>query len=186
MKPRFFSGSFHSARRATTFAASVSLAVLVALAVLSGCANTTPPIGQNTASTIPTSASAGPTPPSGSANLPPGWPETALTILFRKAPDAAELNLSIRCQGSHIAGETTISDPDAACVELDASGPAAFSPSVPDRKCTMQLGGPQTARVFGTLKGKPVDKTFDQSNGCAIADWNLISAVFGGKAGAGL
>lgn len=38
----------------------------------------------------------------------------------------------------------------------------------------MQYGGPATARITGTWAGRPVDATYDRTNGCAIARWDRM------------
>ena len=37
--------------------------------------------------------------------------------------------------------------------------------------CTQIYGGPETARVTGTINGKKVDRRFTRTNGCEIADF---------------
>ena len=43
------------------------------------------------------------------------------------------------------------------------------------RSCTEIYGGPQTARVVGTLKGKRVWASFGRVNGCQISRWQGVS-----------
>lgn len=45
------------------------------------------------------------------------------------------------------------------------------------RACTQIYGGPQTARVTGTIGGRRVERSFGRSNGCAIADWDRAAAL---------
>jgi hypothetical protein len=40
------------------------------------------------------------------------------------------------------------------------------------RACTQIYGGPQTARVTGTIDGVKVDRRFTRTNGCEIADFD--------------
>ncbi|MEU9364981.1 SSI family serine proteinase inhibitor [Streptomyces avermitilis] len=66
-------------------------------------------------------------------------------------------------------------DPGGACGTLDRRtvwGRDPFAPVAPDGLCTMQYGGPATAYVTGTWAGRPVNATYDRSNGCQIARWN--------------
>ncbi|WP_078509067.1 SSI family serine proteinase inhibitor [Streptomyces zinciresistens] len=66
-------------------------------------------------------------------------------------------------------------DAERACATLDRQtrwGKDTFAPVPPDGPCTMQYGGPATARVTGTWAGRPVDARFDRSNGCEIARWD--------------
>jgi hypothetical protein len=50
-----------------------------------------------------------------------------------------------------------------------------FAPAPPDMACTQVWGGPQKARVVGTVAGKPVRATFTRSDGCEIGRWNMLS-----------
>jgi hypothetical protein len=47
------------------------------------------------------------------------------------------------------------------------------------RACTEQYGGPETARVTGTLAGEPVDVTVTRTDGCGIADYAELFAALG-------
>ena len=41
-----------------------------------------------------------------------------------------------------------------------------------DRACTQIYGGPETARITGTIDGVRVDRRFSRTNGCEIEDFN--------------
>lgn len=69
----------------------------------------------------------------------------------------------------------TLARPAVACRRLAASGARLFSPLPPDTVCTEIYGGPQTARVVGTVAGKRVWATFSRTNGCHISRWNGLS-----------
>jgi len=69
-------------------------------------------------------------------------------------------------------------DPAAACAALAVAGAEAFGPPDPNQACTEIYGGPQTATVTGTLAGAPVNSTFSRQNGCEIARWDALTAVF--------
>jgi hypothetical protein len=49
----------------------------------------------------------------------------------------------------------------------------------PDRTCTLVYGGPERARVSGSLQGRPVDVTLTRSNGCGIADYDDLFGALG-------
>jgi hypothetical protein len=66
-----------------------------------------------------------------------------------------------------------------ACDQLGAIGTAVFAGTPPDAMCTQQYGGPQTATVTGTVGGGQVQSTFSRVNGCEIARWDAVSALFG-------
>lgn len=55
----------------------------------------------------------------------------------------------------------------------------AFDPVPPGTACTQVFGGPQTARVTGSLRGERVDAAFARSNGCEISRWERIAALLG-------
>ncbi|MER7974064.1 SSI family serine proteinase inhibitor [Streptomyces sp. NPDC005840] len=68
-------------------------------------------------------------------------------------------------------------DADAACSRLDRItqwGRDTFAPVPDDSICTMQYGGPATAHVTGTWAGRPVDASFDRTDGCHIGQWDRL------------
>ena len=67
-----------------------------------------------------------------------------------------------------------------ACARLDevtVYGKDPFAKTPRGAMCTMQYGGPATARVTGTWQGRPVDATYDRSDGCEISRWNRLGPV---------
>lgn len=73
-------------------------------------------------------------------------------------------------------------DPAAACEALAARGETALPPVPPDRMCTQQYGGPETAQVTGTWRGRTVSARFAKTNGCEIGRWNALSGLLPGAA----
>ncbi len=69
-------------------------------------------------------------------------------------------------------------DPVAACRTLDAAT-APFAPVPDGMMCTQIYGGPETATIEGTWRGEPVSAAYKRTDGCEIARWNALSAVFG-------
>jgi len=68
-------------------------------------------------------------------------------------------------------------DAAAACDALDRGtrwGTDTFAPVPEGSVCTMQYGGPATARVTGTWAGRPVDASYDRGDGCEIARWGRL------------
>jgi hypothetical protein len=65
--------------------------------------------------------------------------------------------------------------PARACRRLAAGGATLFAPIPPDTACTEIYGGPQRARVVGTVTGKYIWATFVRTNGCEIDRWQRIS-----------
>ena len=48
-----------------------------------------------------------------------------------------------------------------------------------ERVCTLQYGGPEKAKVTGTLEGEPVELELDRADGCGIAEYESLFAAFG-------
>jgi hypothetical protein len=69
----------------------------------------------------------------------------------------------------------SLSRPARACTRLLAGGSKLFAPVPKNSVCTEIYGGPQRARVVGTVKGRPIRATFSRTNGCEIARWQRIS-----------
>jgi hypothetical protein len=68
-------------------------------------------------------------------------------------------------------------DASPACRAAERLKPRDFDP-VPDNvACTDIFGGPQTARVSGTLRGERVSATFSRSNGCEIHRWDTVAPL---------
>ena len=62
-----------------------------------------------------------------------------------------------------------------ACAQLTAE---ALRPLPRDTICTQIYGGPQRARVKGTVDGSPVASGFSRSNGCEIHRWDSVRFLF--------
>jgi len=84
-------------------------------------------------------------------------------------------------QGPNAAKELRVTcgegDASAACRAAERLKPGDFSP-VPDNvACTEIFGGPQTARISGTLRGERVSATFSRINGCEINRWETVAPL---------
>jgi hypothetical protein len=119
----------------------------------------------------PSSAPAPASAPVLRALAPP--PGDHLTVTVRDAGDGTDGTYQLSCHP----GGGTHPDVARACAALDRSttwGKDLFAP-VPDGSvCTMQYGGPATARVTGTWAGRPVDASYDRSDGCEIGRWDRL------------
>jgi subtilisin inhibitor-like len=69
----------------------------------------------------------------------------------------------------------SLARPARACAKLAAGGAKLFASFPPDTVCTEIYGGPQRARVVGTIAGKRVWTTFTRANGCEISRWARVS-----------
>ena len=65
--------------------------------------------------------------------------------------------------------------PARACSRLAAGGARLFARLPRNIVCTEIYGGPQRARVVGTVNGRRIFATFARSNGCEIDRWQRIS-----------
>ena len=84
------------------------------------------------------------------------------------APDAV---WTLRC--SPAGG--SLARPARACKKLAAGGVKLFASFAPDTACTEIYGGPQRARIVGTVAGKRVWITLTRTNGCEISRWARVS-----------
>ena len=53
-----------------------------------------------------------------------------------------------------------------------------FAPTPAGTACTQIYGGPETARVTGTFRGRKIWALFTRRDGCAIARWNRVAFLF--------
>ena len=65
---------------------------------------------------------------------------------------------------------------EAACRAL-ALPRDAFAPPPAGQVCTEIYGGPETARIAGTVQGRRVDAAYTRTDGCAIARFERVEAV---------
>jgi Subtilisin inhibitor-like len=99
--------------------------------------------------------------------------ETSLRITYwdDSARPSASVTWTLRCNPAR----GTLARPAVACTRLAAGGVKLFAPLRKDVACTEIYGGPQKARVVGTLAGRQIWATFTRTDGCQIARWSRIS-----------
>ncbi|MFF4573154.1 SSI family serine proteinase inhibitor [Streptomyces sp. NPDC001410] len=146
-----------------TAAASVSLSVLSLVGS----------VGLIGLAAVPAAAAAPATP----ALPPPVRPEDRggdhLTVVVEHAGAGLDGTYEVSCHpgaGNH-------PDVAGACRVLDSNtrwGRDTFAPVASGGSCTMLYGGPATAHVTGTWAGRPVDASYDRSNGCEIGRWDRM------------
>ncbi|MEU0003893.1 SSI family serine proteinase inhibitor [Streptomyces sp. NPDC006314] len=96
-----------------------------------------------------------------------------LTVVVRRAGTGRDGTYELSCHP----GAGRHPDVAGACRMLDTHtqwGRDPFAPVPPDSTCTLIYGGPATAHVIGTWAGRPVDATYDRSNGCEIGRWDRM------------
>ncbi|MFJ9865566.1 SSI family serine proteinase inhibitor [Streptomyces sp. NPDC101165] len=122
---------------------------------------------------VPAAAAA----PAAPALPPPVRPEDRggdhLTVVVEHAGAERDGTYEVSCHpgaGNH-------PDVAGACRVLDSNtrwGRDTFAPVASGSSCTMLYGGPTTAHVTGTWAGRPVDASYDRSNGCEIGRWDRM------------
>ncbi|WP_190082896.1 SSI family serine proteinase inhibitor [Streptomyces longisporoflavus] len=125
-------------------------------------------------SAAPAVADAGPGPLPLPSQLTGATPDR-LTVKVTDAGEGLNGTYELECHptgGTHPRAQE-------ACERLDQErwGRDAFAPTPADANCTMQYGGPATARITGTWHGRPVNATYDRKNGCEISRWNNMVPV---------
>jgi hypothetical protein len=98
-------------------------------------------------------------------------------------PPASETQLEVQVSGEGVDAQKIqldcVTDP---CDEaqLDKLG-AVTKPPDEAVACTQLYGGPEQAHITGTLRGQPVDRRIDRSDGCGIADYEALFEALGRK-----
>ncbi len=98
---------------------------------------------------------------------------TALRVTYWQdsAAPAMSVTWTLRCDPAG----GTLPRPARACARLAAGGAKLFAPLPRNIACTEIYGGPQRARVVGTVDGRRIWATFARTNGCEIGRWQRIS-----------
>ncbi|MFD0143330.1 MULTISPECIES: SSI family serine proteinase inhibitor [unclassified Streptomyces] len=112
-----------------------------------------------------------------SPDTPTSSPDT-LTVTItksghRNADGTFELECGDKPGGTHPAAAR-------ACARLDGHAEAGrnpFAPVAEDRICSLQHGGPATARITGQWRGRTVDARFSRADGCEIERWENLEPV---------
>ena len=98
---------------------------------------------------------------------------TTLRITYweNSATPTDSWNWTVRCNPAG----GTLRRPVRACARLTSGGAKLFAPLPQNAFCTEIYGGPQKARVVGTVNGRRVRATFTRTDGCEISRWQRIS-----------
>ena len=107
------------------------------------------------------------------AALGAGSSTTSLRVTYWEdgAVTSKSVTWTLRCDPA----SGSLARPARACTRLAAGGVKLFAPLRKDMVCTEIYGGPQRARVVGTVAGKRVWATFTRTNGCEISRWARVS-----------
>jgi hypothetical protein len=94
-----------------------------------------------------------------------------LTIRYANGPHATEKVAHLRCRTSARADGFLRTSAGPACRRArKIAGFLASRPS-PTRVCSQIYGGPERARIAGTIGERRIDRRFTRTNGCETADW---------------
>jgi hypothetical protein len=99
----------------------------------------------------------------------PAAPRTDLTVRFDadgSGPKAARTT-RVRCPGDD-------------CAAVEGVTRADLAPPPQHQACTQIYGGPETAKVTGTLNGEPVEASFKRTDGCQVTRWLRVQALLQG------
>ena len=98
---------------------------------------------------------------------------TALRVTYWEdvAEPSESITWTLRCNPAR----GSLPRPARACARLAVGGARLFARLPRNIVCTEIYGGPQRARVVGTVNGRRIFATFARSNGCEIDRWQRIS-----------
>lgn len=112
-------------------------------------------------------------------------PVVRLTVRYDPGGPAAPRTATLRCGVRAVATGYLRASAARACRVARMRAPLLATTPPEDRVCTLIYGGPQTARVRGTIGARAVDRRFSRSSGCEIADWNAVTGLLPRTRGAG-
>ena len=98
------------------------------------------------------------------------------------AADAPSTNLLVRVdpdgpKGAKPAQTARVRCPGAHCQAASGLKAGDFAPTPQGVACSMIYGGPETATVQGTLRGKPIDARFSRTDGCQTSRWRKVQRL---------
>jgi Subtilisin inhibitor-like len=99
--------------------------------------------------------------------------KSALLVVFKRSEQAKPVVRRLNCTPPG----GTVLQPARACAGLeDMARP--FAPVPRNAVCTEIYGGPQTARVTGSFRGRRIWVVFRRTNGCEIDRWDRHAFLF--------
>ncbi|MEA2290431.1 MAG: hypothetical protein QOD55_2428 [Solirubrobacteraceae bacterium] len=101
-----------------------------------------------------------------------GAPAVRLTVTFVRDDGAVRHVAHLRCTGARASADGYLRGVGARRACRRARRVASLLTTAPPRRaCTQIYGGPERARVTGSIGGRRVARAFSRTNGCQIADW---------------
>jgi hypothetical protein len=103
--------------------------------------------------------------------------KVSLRVEVRRESGAEPRVATLECDPAPVA-TGFIGDAAAACAAVREHR-SVLAPPPAGRICTMIYGGPQEARITGSIDGQEVDRTVRRNDGCGVADWKALQALLG-------
>jgi hypothetical protein len=109
-----------------------------------------------------------------------GSATTTGTELKVTGESAKALSGTVSCSGDTSKGTGMFADNAVEVCQKISNEPAAFSKVGDDsRMCAQMYGGPEHARIQGTVASEKVDVTVTRNDGCGIDDWQQLEWLLG-------
>ncbi len=117
-------------------------------------------------------------PNSSDSAIPDGTVDLKVSIKPKAEAEAKEYVLA--CSDNAVDSASTLPNAAGACTRVLELGTDFFlAKPDPNKMCTQQYGGPETAEVTGTINGQKISASFSQVDGCEIARWNAVQPIVG-------
>jgi len=134
------------------------------------------------AALILSSCAGGAEPASGSPAPGTDYGEFAsLAFEYRDGVRPGVRRATLRCPSgpgaARAGGYLASGDPAALCRRARRLGRFLAGRADPTRPCTLIYGGPQTARVRGSVGPRRVDRRLSRTDGCGVADWDRLGPL---------
>jgi hypothetical protein len=100
---------------------------------------------------------------------------SSLTITYHPS-SSSQVTFKVSCLAGSISG--THPNKKAICAAIAKQGTRLFAPVPTGIVCSQIYGGPETATITGTVKGRKINSTFSRTDGCQVARWNNARTLF--------
>lgn len=114
----------------------------------------------------------------GDRPVPSGEVAAKLLLVYERDPEASRKE-----QNTVVTGEFECpavpgdAEAEETCAALGKAHERLFAPSEGGMACSEQYGGPERARLHGTVDGTQVDREFGRRDGCEIATWEQLRPI---------
>jgi hypothetical protein len=89
---------------------------------------------------------------------------------------SSQVTFKVSCLARSISG--THPNKKAICAAIAKQGTRLFAPVPTGIACSQIYGGPETATITGTVKGRKINSAFSRTDGCQVARWNNGRSMF--------